>query len=508
VNQGLGGVQASVRDVLELEDYLLLGAALTLPWAFGGVEIWAYRSASLLLVAAAAAALVRDGWQGLGLDRSARWLLPALLLGIWAIVQITPLPGEMVGVLSPRAYALYQETFPGYPRPTEPVSVEAIETQAIEHLPETEGLPEPERDVAPLGAEIEGRWEGWRPLSLLPDAGIERVHWYFALLLGFLVARRRCAEPQVAEAYRKLLFATFFGLALFGLIYAATSNGKLYWVRGTLENTRPFGPYVNPTNFAGVMELATPWIAGYTLLAWRRRSPTTPLRETRVPFLVSATLLCLLAALATASKASAVLLAFSLTVLALLACRGRRQQLVLLAGILSLLGLVTVGLRYVPLGDRVRDFVDATGGQVGEVDRFVTWHASTAMMKDYAVTGSGFGSFRDVFPAYLPPGEYMRWYRVHNDYLEVVLEGGLVAALLVIWLTWNYWRRVLRVMRRAPRTTRDYASIGLVLGLIALSLHAFVDFNHQVPANALLFTTLAALAVAPREGLDAPETGR
>jgi O-antigen ligase len=312
----------------------------------------------------------------------------------------------------------------------------------------------------------------------------------------------------VAEAYRKLLFATFFGLALFGLIYAATSNGKLYWVRGTLENTRPFGPYVNPTNFAGVMELATPWIAGYTLLAWRRRSPTTPLRETRLPFLASATLLCLLAGLATASKASAVLLASSLAVLGLLACRGWRQRLAMLAGILSLLALVTVGLRYVHLGDRVRDFVDATGGRVGEVDRFVTWHASTAMMKDYAVAGSGFGSFRDVFPAYLPPGEYMRWYRVHNDYLEVVLEGGLVGALLVIWLAWNYWRRVLGVMRLAPRASRDYASIGLVLGLIALSVHAFFDFNHQVPANALLFTTLAALAIAARAGLDAPEAGR
>ncbi len=153
----------------------------------------------------------------------------------------------------------------------------------------------------------------------------------------------------------------------------------------------------------------------------------------------------------------------------------------------------------------MQDFLDATGGRVGEIDRLVAWQASTAMMRDYAVTGSGFGSFRDVFPAYLPPGELMRWYRVHNDYLEVVLEGGFVAGLLVLWLTWNYWIRVLGGVGRAS-CSHDYATIGLVLGLIALSVHAFFDFNHQVPANALLFTTLAAIAVARGENLLEQET--
>jgi O-antigen ligase len=500
VTLGFGQRRFGVIEFLEIEDYLVLTAVLILPWAFGGVEIWAYRTASLLLAGAAAAALLREGWSGLGIDRSARWLVPAVLLGLWGIAQITPLPGGLVERLSPRAGTLYQATFPGFPDRTDPVDVETIEALALENLPESSGLPEPKRDVQPLGAELGGRWLGWRPVSLLPDAGIERVHWYFALLFGFLVARRRCGDPDVAEVYRKLLFVNFFALALFGLLYAATSNGKLYWIRGTLESTEPFGPYVNPTNFAGVMELATPWLAGYTLMAWYRRSPSVPLRESRVPFLASVTAICLLSALATASKGAAALLAISLAILALMAVRGWKQRGIVLVGVLSLMGLLTVGLRYVPLGDRVRDFLDATGGQVSEVDRFVTWHSSAAMIRDYPVTGSGFGSFRDVFPAYLPAGEYRRWYRVHNDYLEVVLEGGAIAALLLAWLMWNYWRRVLGVVRREARSSGDLATMGLVLGLIALSVHAFFDFNHQVPANALLFTTLAAVAIAPLEG--------
>ena len=139
--RGFGQGRVTVGDVLEVEDFLLLGAVLTLPWAFGGVEIWAYRSASLLLVAAASVALIRHGWSGLGLDRSARWLVPALLLGIWAIVQITPLPGAVVQRLSPKAEALYQATFPGYPQQAEPVSVEE-EIGLIETVAEVEGTTE------------------------------------------------------------------------------------------------------------------------------------------------------------------------------------------------------------------------------------------------------------------------------------------------------------------------------------------------------------------------------
>jgi len=70
------------------------------------------------------------------------------------------------------------------------------------------------------------------------------------------LTRRRCANPDVSRFYRAALFGLFLALAVFGLVYAATSNNKLYWVRETIELARPFGPYVNPTNFAAVMELA------------------------------------------------------------------------------------------------------------------------------------------------------------------------------------------------------------------------------------------------------------
>jgi len=39
--------------------------------------------------------------------------------------------------------------------------------------------------------------------------------------------------------------------------------------------------------------------------------------------------------------------------------------------------------------------------------------------------------------------------------------------------------------------------LGALAGISAILVHSFVDFNLHIPANALLFTVLAALAAAP-----------
>jgi len=46
---------------------------------------------------------------------------------------------------------------------------------------------------------------------------------------------------------------------------------------------------------------------------------------------------------------------------------------------------------------------------------------------------------------------------------------------------------------------RDPEAIGLLIGLATISVHALFDFNHQIPANGLLFTILAAMAAARSE---------
>ena len=116
------------------------------------------------------------------------------------------------------------------------------------------------------------------------------------------------------------------------------------------------------------------------------------------------------------------------------------------------------------------------------------------MFGDFALTGTGFGSFGGVFARYLPAGAARRWEHVHNDYVELLLEGGLVAAVFVVWLCVGYIRCVAGSLRGGGRVSPS--RIGLIVGIVSLAAHAFFDFNHQIPANALLWVACCALLVS------------
>ena len=90
----------------------------------------------------------------------------------------------------------------------------------------------------------------------------------------------------------------------------------------------------------------------------------------------------------------------------------------------------------------------------------------------------------------------------HNDYLEFVAENGIIGggALilagigLVVWLA-AMWRR-----RRG--SFAKGIGLGAMLGVTALLIHGFTDFNLQITANAVYFTTLAMLGAAVLAGMD------
>ena len=122
------------------------------------------------------------------------------------------------------------------------------------------------------------------------------------------------------------------------------------------------------------------------------------------------------------------------------------------------------------------------------------------MAGDYTLTGSGFGAFSELISAYLPRGEGEHWFQLHNDYLEVYLAGGLVAAALVSWLAVVFAVRAVRAVRTESAHGRLLPSLGLAVGLLALAVHETVDFNLQVPANALYFVVIAAIGLSPLAG--------
>jgi len=193
---------------------------------------------------------------------------------------------------------------------------------------------------------------------------------------------------------------------------------------------------------------------------------------------------------------AAALMAAGVSVVALAlfagAARWRAAAAVATAWILG--GLVVV---LTPLGERFRELGSASAAGLGDYERIVAWKSALPAIRDFWLCGAGYGTFRYLAPAYLPGGDGYGWLQLHNDWLESALSGGLIGSCLLLALAGAL---AVSIARRATALTSPRERIellGIAIGLASLAIHAAVDFNHQIPANALMFATMAAIGAAP-----------
>jgi tetratricopeptide (TPR) repeat protein len=92
--------------------------------------------------------------------------------------------------------------------------------------------------------------------------------------------------------------------------------------------------------------------------------------------------------------------------------------------------------------------------------------------------------------------------RAHNDYINTLADWGLAGFLLILaawalfyWDVFRSWSFVQRAPNDlgAKRSNKSTIVLGGALGLLAILLHSFVDFNMHIPANAIVAVTILAL---------------
>jgi O-antigen ligase len=118
-----------------------------------------------------------------------------------------------------------------------------------------------------------------------------------------------------------------------------------------------------------------------------------------------------------------------------------------------------------------------------------------AYWSDYWLTGSGLGTFRYVFPKYQGPDIRSFYEHAHRDYTEFAVEGGIVGVLLPGFMMLYPLVIAVNTMRRRKNKLMQGVSFGVAMSITALMIHSTVDFNLQIPANALTFMVVLALAM-------------
>lgn len=183
--------------------------------------------------------------------------------------------------------------------------------------------------------------------------------------------------------------------------------------------------------------------------------------------------------------------------------RGGRRAKLLFAGLVAVaVGLIAFVFTALALSSRQSALSRLFELSAGEDLRALYFERFLEMARDYLPFGSGLGSFEAAFNMYEPVEHLTPQYMnlAHNDPVQLVIEGGVLGAAIMIvgllWLGRAGWR-----VWRSQGTTGPAATV-FYCGSIALWLTAsLVDYPLRTPLGATMFAALTAqLAILSTRG--------
>ncbi len=452
-----------------------LGLWVMLP--FGGVTLWA-RDAILLSSLAAAGVLwllAIAGQPRRPADLSTAiqpgdrwWRIAMLLLLVWAIFQMVPLPAALLRNLQPGWHLLNQ------------------------------GLP----GETSFGSLAINRIDGFYNLSL----------WVVSAVLAGVVAH--CFRDRQAA---RVLAHVIAGLGLLQAFAALAIPGMLSSWWDTVESRRLLGTFANPNAFGGLLALTVPVTLGLLLTLQNRMLDVLNGRWKRLLALPSRhhllliewiwVFLSLLAQTVTligsGSRGAVLSTMVSVTILFvayIMSSKSTRGIALQMTGIVlaAILALATGGGLYLLLQ---RFEADALWDS-GFAGRVALWRAALRLIGAFPL-GVGAGAFPAVFTSFEPPQfGAARLYYAHNDYLQWTAEFGIPGLILLVLVLAGIMRRGVATFHIAGVRHSVWIWRGAAAGVIASLAHAVVDFNLMMyPGVRTMFFIVCGLMLGvPRQG--------
>jgi O-antigen ligase len=282
------------------------------------------------------------------------------------------------------------------------------------------------------------------------------------------------------------LMSLAFAVSLFGIVQHYTWNGKIYWTRAVQHGQEVFGPFVDRDDFAGFVELIFPLGIALLVLDGERRDRR---------LLVSVFTVFSAAALVVSESRAGILIATGEILLLgmLVWLYGRRSQRWVLVGITA---AVVLFAGWLGVGQSLSRFTGSTGAGPSLVDRFFMSRDTFHIFLEHPILGTGMGTLEYVYPRYATHYVGLIVNHAHDDYVELLSDGGIIGGLFGLAFLIILYRQGMRNLRRAqtPLTRSLYA--GGLVACTGILVHELVDFNLHIPSNALIFLVIAYLTTS------------
>jgi O-antigen ligase len=426
--------------------FLLLLVACALGGGQGGLGDTLAQEISLLVVASMLVLAVRGRWH----SRAAKWVPWLVLLPLsLPLLQLLPMPGWLLAAGPARRELASQLGFLHLSLP-HTISLDATATEA-------------------------SLWQ------LLP-----------ALAL-FLVVPTRSRRTQLWIL--AALFAIAIATVLLGMAQEGAGTGEVRLYDLT-NRDQAVGLFANRNHFAGMLAMLLPVAIGWVAWAVAERLEGRRMSPLAIVAGVAVIVMLVIGIALSRSRAGLLLalvgvLATAPLLLSLNKQKGARRFLLIVGGLCALFTLQFSLLGAIP---RLV--------QSGLEDGRVSYARTTAKAAvAYMPWGSGLGTFRHAYQPFEARENPTRYIvnHAHNDYLELALEGGLAALLLLAFGAAAWISRGLNLLRAKPDATRGSGLSSLLrrcawLGASMGLLHSAMDFPLRTTAAMCVFAVLAAIA--------------
>ena len=343
----------------------------------------------------------------------------------------------------------------------------------------------------------------WLPLSLVPDATVVSLLAGIPLIAAFLGGF--LARVSQLRMVLSVLVVLAFIEVVFGLLQMAGGQASALYFGG--YGGRPFGTFANANHYANYIAMA---LAAYVWLGWNKvqRSQQQrdaawaqgPLERHAMVLWLAGGIVLMLGVLMSRSRGAALgglpagLLALTIT-MAVGSRSPRLRTIVLVVAGLLLAALALVGVDMIMNRFRLSTFTS---------DASIRSMLAAATMEGashFWPWGAGWGTYAAVFPRFQPASLVGYADFAHNDYAQMLFEGGAIAVLLMAAFAWLAIGRAVFLLRVAMRERRlrrqELASAVCGLGLLGFLLHSLVEFNMHIPANAITAALLAGAYLRP-----------
>lgn len=309
------------------------------------------------------------------------------------------------------------------------------------------------------------------------------------------VALQALDTPATQTKFARVLSWYGVALAVFALIQDLCSNGKLYWLRTPTFGGWIYGPYVNHNHYAGLMEMLAPLPLILCL--------TGKVRGAQRFLFAFASLMMAATIFTSGSRGGMVAFACEAVLFAVIAWNRKKSITTILTAttFALLLGSLIAWLGWSTVAARWQEIRLTHGVELSISTRLAIDKDALHMFAARPLLGWGLGNFATVYPQFRSFFTDMYVNAAHNDYLQMLVETGVLGGLAIVWFVVVLCRAGIRDILRPPRPAwgldgmfPNPLSTAALIGCAGLLVHSLVDFNLQIPANAALFYGFAAVA--------------